>query len=343
MLNVLRGEMSLVGPRPLPAARLRAARGLAPQALLVLPGMTGLWQISGRSDLSFDDLVRLDFYYLENWSIWLDISILAKTLPGRARRAAARTERDASTAPRPRLRRRSRRATSARRPDLPARARRRGSPSRLGLGPGTTVVDVGAGTGKLTRELVPTGARVIAVEPLPEMREQLEAAVPGRRGARRDRPRSCRSPDGSADAVTVAAAFHWFDTDRALPEIHRVLKPGRRARDRSATAATSTEPLQRAVQDDRRRRTSRTPARSLGWRAGVEASPLFGPPEDVRDARSSSCSTPTGSPSGSGRSATSRGCPTTSAPTVLARVRALGEAQPADAVPVPVSDGRDGL
>ena len=48
---------------------------------LVLPGMTGLWQIAGRADLSFDDLVRLDFYYLENWSIWLDISILAKTVP----------------------------------------------------------------------------------------------------------------------------------------------------------------------------------------------------------------------------------------------------------------------
>jgi len=45
----------------------------------VLPGMTGLWQIAGRSDLTFDDLVRLDFYYLENWSIWLDISILFKT------------------------------------------------------------------------------------------------------------------------------------------------------------------------------------------------------------------------------------------------------------------------
>ena len=43
--------------------------------------MTGLWQIAGRSDLSFDDLVRLDFYYLENWSIWLDITILFKTLP----------------------------------------------------------------------------------------------------------------------------------------------------------------------------------------------------------------------------------------------------------------------
>ena len=48
---------------------------------LVLPGMTGLWQIAGRSDLSFDDLVRLDFYYLENWSIWLDISILLRTIP----------------------------------------------------------------------------------------------------------------------------------------------------------------------------------------------------------------------------------------------------------------------
>ena len=55
----------------------------------VLPGMTGLWQVSGRIDLSFDDLVRLDFYYLENWSIWLDISILAKTLPAvLARRGA---------------------------------------------------------------------------------------------------------------------------------------------------------------------------------------------------------------------------------------------------------------
>ena len=47
----------------------------------VLPGITGLWQISGRSNLTFDDLVRLDFYYIENWSIWLDISILVKTLP----------------------------------------------------------------------------------------------------------------------------------------------------------------------------------------------------------------------------------------------------------------------
>ncbi len=47
----------------------------------VLPGMTGLWQISGRSGLGFDELVRLDFTYLENWSIWLDISIIVKTIP----------------------------------------------------------------------------------------------------------------------------------------------------------------------------------------------------------------------------------------------------------------------
>ena len=47
----------------------------------MLPGITGLWQISGRSNLTFDDLVRLDFYYIENWSIWLDISILVKTIP----------------------------------------------------------------------------------------------------------------------------------------------------------------------------------------------------------------------------------------------------------------------
>ena len=81
VLNVLRGEMSLVGPRPLP---LRDYELLAPwhrKRYLVLPGVTGLWQISGRSTLSFDDLVRLDFTYLENWSLWLDISIILRTLP----------------------------------------------------------------------------------------------------------------------------------------------------------------------------------------------------------------------------------------------------------------------
>jgi lipopolysaccharide/colanic/teichoic acid biosynthesis glycosyltransferase len=81
VLNVLRGEMSLVGPRPLPIRDYNLLEPWHRKRYLVLPGMTGLWQIAGRSDLSFDDLVRLDFYYLENWSIWLDISILLRTVP----------------------------------------------------------------------------------------------------------------------------------------------------------------------------------------------------------------------------------------------------------------------
>ena len=79
--NVLRGEMSLVGPRPLPLRDFQRLERWHRKRYLVLPGVTGLWQISGRSSLGFDDLVRLDFFYLENWSIWLDISILAKTIP----------------------------------------------------------------------------------------------------------------------------------------------------------------------------------------------------------------------------------------------------------------------
>jgi lipopolysaccharide/colanic/teichoic acid biosynthesis glycosyltransferase len=79
VLNVLRGEMSLVGPRPLPVRDYDRLETWHRRRYNVLPGMTGLWQVAGRSDLTFDDLVRLDFYYLENWSIWLDITILFKT------------------------------------------------------------------------------------------------------------------------------------------------------------------------------------------------------------------------------------------------------------------------
>jgi exopolysaccharide biosynthesis polyprenyl glycosylphosphotransferase len=79
VINVLRGEMSLVGPRPLPVRDYERLESWHRRRYNVLPGMTGLWQIAGRSDLTFDDLVRLDFYYLENWSIWLDITILFKT------------------------------------------------------------------------------------------------------------------------------------------------------------------------------------------------------------------------------------------------------------------------
>jgi exopolysaccharide biosynthesis polyprenyl glycosylphosphotransferase len=81
VLNVVKGEMSLVGPRPLPLRDYRLLEEWHRARYRVLPGMTGLWQISGRSGLTFDDLVRLDFTYIENWSIWLDISIIAKTIP----------------------------------------------------------------------------------------------------------------------------------------------------------------------------------------------------------------------------------------------------------------------
>jgi exopolysaccharide biosynthesis polyprenyl glycosylphosphotransferase len=81
LLNVVRGEMSLVGPRPLPQRDYDRLEDWHKKRYLVLPGITGLWQISGRSDLDFDDLVRLDFLYLERWSVFLDLSILLKTIP----------------------------------------------------------------------------------------------------------------------------------------------------------------------------------------------------------------------------------------------------------------------
>ena len=81
LINVERGQMSLVGPRPLPLRDYELLEDWHRARYLVLPGMTGLWQISGRSGLSFDDLVRLDFTYLENWSLWLDVTIIVKTIP----------------------------------------------------------------------------------------------------------------------------------------------------------------------------------------------------------------------------------------------------------------------
>src|SRR5262249_28587874 len=81
VLNVLRGEMSLVGPRPLPLRDYQLLAAWHRKRYLVLPGVTGLWQISGRSSLTFDDLVPLDFTSLENWSLWLDISSILRTVP----------------------------------------------------------------------------------------------------------------------------------------------------------------------------------------------------------------------------------------------------------------------
>jgi exopolysaccharide biosynthesis polyprenyl glycosylphosphotransferase len=81
LINVLRGEMSLVGPRPLPQRDYEKLEDWHRKRYLVLPGVTGLWQVSGRSELDFDDLVHLDFIYLEHWSLALDLSILLKTIP----------------------------------------------------------------------------------------------------------------------------------------------------------------------------------------------------------------------------------------------------------------------
>ena len=96
--------------------------------------------------------------------------------------------------------------------------------AKLGLGSASTVLDLGAGTGKLTRALVETGARVIAVEPGDAMRAELQRALPdveALRGAAEDIP----LPDQSVDSITVGQAFHWFRHGEAIPELHRVLRP----------------------------------------------------------------------------------------------------------------------
>jgi ubiquinone/menaquinone biosynthesis C-methylase UbiE len=99
--------------------------------------------------------------------------------------------------------------------------------ARLGIGPGRDVLDLAAGTGKLTRQLVPLGARIVCVEPLDAMRAELERAVPGVE-ALAGTAEAIPLSDGSVDAVTCAQAFHWFQPDDALREIHRVLRPGGR-------------------------------------------------------------------------------------------------------------------
>jgi SAM-dependent methyltransferase len=145
---------------------------------------------------------------------------------------------------------------------------------RTRTGPGDTIVDLGAGTGKLTRLLVPSGARVVAVEPIPEMRALIDVgeAIDGTAEA-------IPMTDGSAALVTVAQAFHWFDLDRALPEIHRVLRTG------GSLALVWNmrdldDPVQRGVEDLLAAHRGRITAQREGrWRAPLSASPLFGDSE----------------------------------------------------------------
>jgi SAM-dependent methyltransferase len=149
--------------------------------------------------------------------------------------------------------------------------------ARTGVGEGDTIVDLGAGTGKLTRLLAPSGARVIAIEPIPEMR-----ALIGVGETLDGTAEAIPLADGSAALVTVAQAFHWFDLDRALPEIHRVLRPG------GALALVWNmrdleNPVQRRVEELlaplRGRRLASQ--RQGKWRAPLAASPLFGDPESA--------------------------------------------------------------
>ncbi len=150
---------------------------------------------------------------------------------------------------------------------------------RLALGPGRTVVDLAAGTGKLTRLLLPTGARVVAVEPVAGVRDELGRVVPGVEivdGTAEDMP----LPEGFADAITVAQAFHWFATPEALAEIHRVLSPG------GALALVWNrrdldDPLQRALEKMVSRHRGDVPAHRSGrWKSVFEGTDLFGPLEE---------------------------------------------------------------
>jgi lipopolysaccharide/colanic/teichoic acid biosynthesis glycosyltransferase len=79
--NVLRGEMSLVGPRPLPTEEAAQCSEWESQRLYVKPGITCIWQVSGRSELDFETWVRMDIEYIEKWSLWLDLQLLARTIP----------------------------------------------------------------------------------------------------------------------------------------------------------------------------------------------------------------------------------------------------------------------
>ena len=80
IFNILKGDMSLVGPRPVTEPELIKYGKYQDYVLSVLPGLSGMWQISGRSDTGYEERISFDSYYIQNWSIWLDIWILLKTI-----------------------------------------------------------------------------------------------------------------------------------------------------------------------------------------------------------------------------------------------------------------------
>jgi len=144
------------------------------------------------------------------------------------------------------------------------------------LHPGRVVVDVGAGTGKLTRALLSSGAELLAVEPVAAMRTVLERAAPGARvlaGSAEELPLAA----ASVDAIVVAQAFHWFDGPRALDEFHRVLRPdGRLAL--IWNRRRSEQSLWRSVEAIIGPHRGDTPTYDSGaWRNALERSELFAP------------------------------------------------------------------
>lgn len=152
----------------------------------------------------------------------------------------------------------------------------------LGLAPGRRVADVAAGTGKLTRLLVPTGAEVVAVEPVAAMRGKLAEACPAVQvldGTAEDLPLA----DGSVDAVTVAQGFHWFDPAMALASFARVLRPGGGIglvfNERDAREPWVAE-LSQLIRWDERRRWRVPYTMEVDWAPVLaEHGPAFGPVE----------------------------------------------------------------
>jgi SAM-dependent methyltransferase len=144
------------------------------------------------------------------------------------------------------------------------------------LARGSTVVDLAAGTGKLTRELLSTGARVVAVEPIAGMRDVLAVTVPQAElleGTAEQIP----LPTAAADAVTVGQAFHWFRGEEALAEIHRVLRPRGRL-GLIWNRRDLAQPLQAQLQELFARYRGGTPSHYSGrWKAVFATTDLFGP------------------------------------------------------------------